>query len=52
MEARRERVPELGSRVAECSTPYGAEMVRGNREVDGGGGGSEATGQSGDVKRS
>lgn len=42
---------ELGSRVAECSTPYGAEMVRGNREVDGGGG-SEATGRSGDVKRS
>lgn len=51
MEARQERVPELGSKVAECSTPYGAEMVRGNREVDVGGG-SEATGQSGDVKRS
>lgn len=50
-EARQERVPELGSRVAECSTPHGAEMVRGNREADGAGG-SEATGWSGDVKSS
>lgn len=47
MKARQERVQELGSRVAECSTPHGAQMVRGNR-----GGGSEATGWSGNVRRS
>lgn len=53
MEARRETVPELGSRVAECSTPHGAEMVKGNTEVDGGRGGeSETKSGSGDVKRS
>lgn len=50
MEVRRERVLELGSRVAECSTPHGAEMVRGSREADRGGG-SEATRWSGNVKR-
>lgn len=51
MEVRCKRVPELRSGAAKCSTPHGAEMIRGNREADGGGG-SEATCWSGDVKRS